>query len=116
MGVGRPFCVGILAIQRHVMQTRLSGGDHVAPERGLLVVLADELDLHIAGLRHRGRDVDAAGRLAAIARLAELDRVEEKERADTGGPGPCRHSRVRSEAHTSELPSLMRISYAVFCC
>src|SRR3546814_10328436 len=120
------------------MQTRLSGGDHVAPERGLLVVLADELDLHIAGLRHRGRDVDAAGRLAAIARLAELDRVEEKERADTGGPGPCRHSRVnvgnnpahlhealvrgnlarhvmRSEEHTSELQSLMRISYAVFC-
>src|SRR3546814_4281138 len=25
------------------------------------------------------------------------------------------HGRTRSEAHTSELPSLMRISYAVFC-
>src|SRR3546814_6466642 len=59
IGVGRQICVVVLAIQRHVMQTRLSGGDHVAPERGLLV--------------------------------------------------------VRSEEHTSELQSLMRISYAVFC-
>src|SRR3546814_7203928 len=30
-------------------------------------------------------------------------------------PRPCRASRSRSEEHTSELPSLMRISYAVFC-
>src|SRR3546814_3983901 len=28
---------------------------------------------------------------------------------------PARGSEVRSEEHTSELPSLMRISYAVFC-
>src|SRR3546814_3190340 len=28
---------------------------------------------------------------------------------------PLRHSRRRSEEHTSELQSLMRISYAVFC-
>src|SRR3546814_2027161 len=27
----------------------------------------------------------------------------------------CRHRRMRSEEHTSELQSLMRISYAVFC-
>src|SRR3546814_10569138 len=27
----------------------------------------------------------------------------------------CRWSRLRSEEHTSELQSLMRISYAVFC-
>src|SRR3546814_7557708 len=30
-------------------------------------------------------------------------------------PLPPPHSRERSEAHTSELQSLMRISYAVFC-
>src|SRR3546814_4808589 len=34
-------------------------------------------------------------------------------------PGQCvaqqRHVRVKSEEHTSELQSLMRISYAVFC-
>src|SRR3546814_3354916 len=35
------------------------------------------------------------------------------------GTNPCRHVPMyppgRSEEHTSELPSLMRISYAVFC-
>src|SRR3546814_7014774 len=30
-------------------------------------------------------------------------------------PTPRRHADVRSEEHTSELQSLMRISYAVFC-
>src|SRR3546814_8683126 len=29
--------------------------------------------------------------------------------------GSCRYHPVRSEEHTSELQSLMRISYAVFC-
>src|SRR3546814_2251396 len=33
-------------------------------------------------------------------------------RAHAAPPGPCR---ARSEEHTSELQSLMRISYAVFC-
>src|SRR3546814_6000798 len=31
------------------------------------------------------------------------------------GTNPCRHVPMRSEEHTSELQSLMRISYAVFC-
>src|SRR3546814_2800422 len=30
-------------------------------------------------------------------------------------PGDRRHQALRSEEHTSELQSLMRISYAVFC-
>src|SRR3546814_13561707 len=30
-------------------------------------------------------------------------------------PCPCLRTRPRSEEHTSELQSLMRISYAVFC-
>src|SRR3546814_2279698 len=38
---------------------------------------------------------------------------------DSGPPAPdytwCRRSRHRSEEHTSEPQSLMRISYAVFC-
>src|SRR3546814_2883989 len=46
------------------------------------------------------------------------------EHSDCGGgrPGPCRRGAgasaagsTRSEEHTSELQSLMRISYAVFC-
>src|SRR3546814_3914882 len=32
-----------------------------------------------------------------------------------GAPPDCRRCRGRSEEHTSELQSLMRISYAVFC-
>src|SRR3546814_6669625 len=40
----------------------------------------------------------------------------EVERARIGQPVPARvRGRSRSEEHTSELQSLMRISYAVFC-
>src|SRR3546814_3666331 len=35
--------------------------------------------------------------------------------ADSGGSGTGRDGGTRSEEHTSELQSLMRISYAVFC-
>src|SRR3546814_4401408 len=34
---------------------------------------------------------------------------------ETAGPEPRAHALLRSEEHTSELQSLMRISYAVFC-
>src|SRR3546814_8385636 len=45
---------------------------------------------------------------------------QQQERADAGGAGldvhGGQHARtLRSEEHTSELQSLMRISYAVFC-
>src|SRR3546814_2610800 len=35
--------------------------------------------------------------------------------SDDTFPGHCEASTARSEEHTSELQSLMRISYAVFC-
>src|SRR3546814_6704722 len=35
--------------------------------------------------------------------------------AKSGAPSPCQSLWRRSEEHTSELQSLMRISYAVFC-
>src|SRR3546814_9174608 len=43
-----------------------------------------------------------------------------RSRAESGRAASCRHPSVplggdRSEEHTSELQSLMRISYAVFC-
>src|SRR3546814_9160248 len=53
------------------------------------------LPARLHGLRHRAADGDAAGGKPAGDRRAR------------------RH--VRSEEHTSELQSLMRISYAVFC-
>src|SRR3546814_3317251 len=53
--------------------------------------------------------------IAAGHAAAEPDR-RGGGRAD-GGHAPLRHPRraARSEEHTSELQSLMRISYAVFC-
>src|SRR3546814_2766159 len=40
---------------------------------------------------------------------------EKKHRMDQGAPLCLWNHDVRSEEHTSELQSLMRISYAVFC-
>src|SRR3546814_9531350 len=49
------------------------------------------------------RNEEIARRLLAHAAMADMRRVEHR-----------RHM-IRSEEHTSELQSLMRISYAVFC-
>src|SRR3546814_1545310 len=60
------------------------------------------------------RATDTGGRCSSIRRMSA-----------TGSPGRCRQGNAppvqpsrhltRSEEHTSELQSLMRISYAVFC-
>src|SRR3546814_2558558 len=70
--------------------------------------------------QHRGRHVDRLfldHRLQEIA-LQLLDREEQYQRPQRGhrrdGEGE-QHGGNRSEEHTSELQSLMRISYAVFC-
>src|SRR3546814_3832789 len=47
-------------------------------------------------------------------KLSKRDRVRARNRTFAGMPWPSGFS-VRSEEHTSELQSLMRISYAVFC-
>src|SRR3546814_8837165 len=66
----------------------------VIPGRARLVATGERISAQ--GLRTvSDRGTDLAGRL--------------RTRADRGG------SRHRSEEHTSELQSLMRISYAVFC-
>src|SRR3546814_13331311 len=46
--------------------------------------------------------------------LSDIERVGKCRILDPGR-GPQRSLEVRSEEHTSELQSLMRISYAVFC-
>src|SRR3546814_5622910 len=53
------------------------------------------------GERRESRPVRAAGRFRDARRFAV--------------PAPLGRGRSRSEEHTSELQSLMRISYAVFC-
>src|SRR3546814_5661018 len=65
----------------------------------------DRVDQHRHGVQiaHRLRHRAAEGALAAEARR----RIDRRLRAD--------RARQRSEEHTSELQSLMRISYAVFC-
>src|SRR3546814_1755328 len=64
-------------------------------------------------LRRRNR---ARGRARSKARAS---RRASTLRRGAASPRPrerrCRRSRGRSEEHTSELQSLMRISYAVFC-
>src|SRR3546814_7425622 len=50
---------------------------------------------------------------AAQQQRAELLRHGHRQRAEGRGEGPG--DRWRSEEHTSELQSLMRTSYAVFC-
>src|SRR3546814_4493977 len=49
----------------------------------------------------------------AGAEMLRLCRAEARENAQIGGPSEREDQ--RSEEHTSELQSLMRISYAVFC-
>src|SRR3546814_8912490 len=60
-----------------------------------------------------GRDVDrAGGRVLAVKRpLRSAQHFDLRDVEEVEGRG----SDARSEEHTSELQSLMRISYAVFC-
>src|SRR3546814_7283041 len=60
---------------------------------------------------------DCAGVLQDIhlAHRAVLDRLRPHPAAGRGGRRLPRQAAARSEEHTSELQSLMRISYAVFC-
>src|SRR3546814_1459547 len=63
---------------------------------------ADRLRHHV-GVRRRPPSKAAAGEQRVDAHLLRLE-------AEAGG-----RAGLRSEEHTSELQSLMRISYAVFC-
>src|SRR3546814_4660510 len=75
----------------------------------------------------RARLVREGWRTAAAAQIQpDLDRpprrsarsgggADHRERQDCRAVDPCRAVDQRSEEHTSELQSLMRISYAVFC-
>src|SRR3546814_3573095 len=57
----------------------------------------------------RATECDDQGSMAAVARLKKTISKTVKSIGPSGSP------RRRSEEHTSELQSLMRISYAVFC-
>src|SRR3546814_18967638 len=85
---------------------------------------AQEKGLGVAPLLRSGRGVGVRARSelrgeihADRARFVdEAGQVVEVDAADDArGVGDVAAEQRRSEEHTSELPSLMRISYAVFC-
>src|SRR3546814_7671191 len=98
LGIAQPFSHGIAA--RHM------------PERAVLQLAcaADDSSLAEAGdtLRVSAQHVDEALRKIQPQRL-QLLHIGLKHVDVAPGKG------IRSEEHTSELQSLMRISYAVFC-
>src|SRR3546814_984716 len=72
------------------------------------------------GLKLRGHDkASIAARVAEAAKTLELDQLLDRKPGALSGGQRQRvalgRALVRSEEHTSELQSLMRISYAVFC-
>src|SRR3546814_7110109 len=73
----------------------------------------------LAAVRHSIRDGchDRRRGVSAIDAEIRLVHVEESPAVDIGEIGPLAafDEDRRSEEHTSELQSLMRISYAVFC-
>src|SRR3546814_5066967 len=90
--------------------------DVLAPSAGLRRVLQERQE------RFKRRAWPHVLELHAIERPADvqiLDRHDDQRlRAQLGlhgERGQNRHPDARSEEHTSELQSLMRISYAVFC-
>src|SRR3546814_1444583 len=97
-------------------------GPHVDVRDGLRSNLPNTEIRHAAGVAIN--DGDESGIAAAVALCDDIDAVllclgegsttsgEAASRACPDLPG---HQRARSEEHTSELQSLMRISYAVFC-
>src|SRR3546814_7671232 len=75
------------------------------------------------GAAHRGRAGPAGRRRRGVGRPQHPLYRRSRDQADQRGVGPLRRragvlerpGAGRSEEHTSELQSLMRISYAVFC-
>src|SRR3546814_4511810 len=76
----------------------------VLPVAHLLAMVLAAAELDDADLVGATVADDFRGHAGALERVADLDAVAVAE-----------HEHVRSEEHTSELQSLMRISYAVFC-
>src|SRR3546814_8920193 len=108
--------------------------DRIVPYAGAAELSAyRSIDEHGGGWQHRQYDGCTGGmdrRLPALALRrarrprsssdagvvpADVGRICHGRMAGTAWPLPSGHLPHRSEEHTSELQSLMRISYAVFC-
>src|SRR3546814_9524912 len=65
--------------------------------------------------RAEGTVRPAADRAQHVDVVAVVDYLRLRDAGDAAQPALCGADLARSEEHTSELQSLMRISYAVFC-
>src|SRR3546814_1395274 len=72
-----------------------------------------ELFLNAAWKQSRSRNRSSRPSSCSMSRVQEEPPMPPP--SDSGKAGRYPRSTVRSEEHTSELQSLMRISYAVFC-
>src|SRR3546814_5748709 len=104
-------CSSDLVSEAHVLRRKIAS--HAEGLLGARASIAAGVD----SIEH-GFDLDEAACAAMkekgiflVATLALLDRVVNTP----GVPEYARQKAERSEEHTSELQSLMRISYAVFC-
>src|SRR3546814_7791819 len=82
-------------------------GERVVTAGGQLGVRPQQL-YHVRATRH-------GWRRGTLCRQRARCRTRGGRRAASPQPPPATRTAVRSEEHTSELQSLMRISYAVFC-
>src|SRR3546814_6514947 len=80
---------------------------HASSEPRFLII---ETGRPVASMRRHGRFPHWIRSSAGLAR-GEAEAVD----VEGGVPPPPHEALARSEEHTSELQSLMRISYAVFC-
>src|SRR3546814_5463709 len=78
-------------------------------------VCSSDLRLHPAAGRRVFHLDAAAGRAVLLGHAFGGNLEARRSRLDDDRISPFRGGRGRSEEHTSELQSLMRISYAVFC-
>src|SRR3546814_4393667 len=85
-------------------------GDSLSLHDALPISAADAGALHAARRQRRRRRAAPRRRDAQGRGLAFRDRGKRRRAA-----ARAHHRERRSEEHTSELQSLMRISYAVFC-
>src|SRR3546814_8674741 len=100
----------------HAFPTRRSSDLHEEHEDDQQQPEQDHVDLRRIGpkhLRQQGQEQRAEQRTARVVGAAD-DRDGDDGERDDGVEGLHRIE-IRSEQHTSELQSLMRISYAVFC-
>src|SRR3546814_8126916 len=95
---------------------RIEAGEHAVDRTFDQLRILDRFDivrLHFEIDVHEARDFFLRLRIDARHRAGR--ERDERQRRKRGGALPQGEAAFRSEEHTSELQSLMRISYAVFC-